>query len=237
MKELKKFVKKSKKVAIFDIDGTIFRSSLLIELVEALVSEGVFPKNTRTLYEQSYKNWFNRQGSYEDYIISVVRAFEKNISGTDHKVFLRITKKVIAANKDRVYRYTRDLIEELKQKNYFLIAISHSPKDIVQNFCKELGFDKVYGRDYEVGTDNKFTNKTLYLDLISDKAKMLKYALKKRGFNLVGSIGVGDSESDIAFLKLVEHPICFNANQKLYERAKRSGWKIVVERKDVIYEI
>jgi len=32
-----------KKLAIFDIDGTIFRSSLTIELLESLIEEGVFP--------------------------------------------------------------------------------------------------------------------------------------------------------------------------------------------------
>jgi len=31
---------KKRKVAIFDIDGTIFRSSLLVELLEALIAEG-----------------------------------------------------------------------------------------------------------------------------------------------------------------------------------------------------
>ena len=32
------------KVAFFDVDGTVFRSSLLIELVNALIQEGVFSK-------------------------------------------------------------------------------------------------------------------------------------------------------------------------------------------------
>ena len=50
-----------------------------------------------------------------------------------------------------------------------------------------------------------------------------------------GSIGVGDTESDVAFLKLVERPICFNPNKKLYDYAKRKGWEVVVERKDMIY--
>jgi phosphoserine phosphatase len=50
-------------------------------------------------------------------------------------------------------------------------------------------------------------------------------------------VGVGDTESDIPFLKLVDRPICFNPNRKLYAAAKRHGWKVVVERKDVIYKI
>ena len=39
------------------------------------------------------------------------------------------------------------------------------------------------------------------------------------------------------FLEMVENPICFNPNEKLYTEAKRQGWKVVVERKDVIYEL
>jgi phosphoserine phosphatase len=48
---------------------------------------------------------------------------------------------------------------------------------------------------------------------------------------------VGDTEGDVAFLELVTEPIAFNPNKELYRHAKRMGWKVVVERKDVIYEI
>jgi len=73
--------------------------------------------------------------------------------------------------------------------------------------------------------------------LISDKAKVLERAVQKEGLTLEGSIGVGDTEGDITMLSKVEQPICFNPNQLLYNEAKKQGWKIVVERKDVIYEI
>lgn len=227
---------KKSKVAIFDIDGTIFRSSLLIELVEALVAKGLFPEKIRAIYAKACKQWFNRQGSYEDYIDVVVLAFRKNIKGVSHEAYLKIAKQVVADNKDRVYRYTRDLIKELKKKNYYLMAISNSPKEVVQSFCQELGFDKVYGREYEV-TNKRFTGEILHLELISDKAKMLRHALDKEDLTLAGSIGVGDSEGDIPLLKIVENPICFNPNGKLYAKAKRLGWKVVVERKDVIYNL
>ena len=100
-----------------------------------------------------------------------------------------------------------------------------------------MGFDKIYGRIYEVDKQKRFTGKLLYLDFISDKAEILKRAVEKEKLTLKGSVGVGDTESDIAFLKMVEKPICFNPNQKLYKYAKRAGWKIVVERKDVVYSL
>lgn len=224
-----------KKVAIFDIDGTIFRSSLLIEITEALIQEGIFPKKVGDVYIKSYENWSNRKGSYEKYIGAVVNAFEKNIKDVRYDDFVKIAKNVVVFHQNRVYRYTRELVEDLKKKKYYLLAISNSPKAVVNEFCKKWGFDKVYGRVYELDKGGKFTGKTLYEDLISDKAKVLERAIEKEGLTLKDSVGVGDSESDIAFLKLVEKPICFNPNSKLYQHAKLAKWEIVVERKDVIY--
>ena len=228
---------KKRKVAVFDIDGTIFRSSLLIELMDALIEDGLFPEKVRQLYAEAYANWSDRQGTYEDYINAVVAAYEKYIKGVDHDAYGLAARRVIAGNQERVYRYTRDLVQALKKKGYFLLAISHSPKEIVQHFCEKLGFDKVYGRAHEVDKHNKFTKQTLFLDLISDKAKVLQRVIDKEGLTLEDSIAVGDSEGDITLMKMVQKPICFNPNARLYAQAKRHGWTVVVERKDVIYKM
>ena len=226
-----------KKVAIFDIDGTVFRSSLLIELTDALVQEGIFSSNVRKLYSRAHENWLNREGPYEEYIEAVVKVFLENIKGVGYNEFSKTSKKVVAFHKDRIYRYSRDIIRDLKKKNYYLLAISHSPQKVVKEFCKKMGFDKIYGRIYEIDKQKRFTGEVLYLDVINDKAEILKRAIEKEKLTLKGSVGVGDTESDIAFLKMVEKPICFNPNRKLYQYAKRAGWKIIVERKDVIYQI
>lgn len=52
-----------------------------------------------------------------------------------------------------------------------------------------------------------------------------------------GSVAVGDSQGDNKMLELVETPIAFNPEVKLFELAKDKGWKVVVERKNMIYEL
>jgi len=226
-----------KKVAIFDIDGTIFRSSLVVELTDGLIQAGIFSPKVRKLYARAYKNWTDREGSYKEYINAVVRAFWKNINGIKYNEFSKVAKKVVALHGSRTYQYSRDIVKNLKKKNYYLLAISNSPKKIVDEFCRKLGFNKTYGQLWEVDKQKRFTGEPLYLDLMNDKAKVFKRAIEKEKLTLKGSVGIGDTESDIAFLKMVEKPICFNPNQKLYRYAKRAGWKIVVERKDVIYRL
>jgi len=226
-----------KKLAVFDIDGTVFRSSLLIELVEALVDEKVFPPHVRTQYQKEQMLWLDRKGGYETYLETLVKAFMENIKGVEYVDFERVGKMVAEKLQARVYLYTRDLIIELKKENYFLLAISQSPKSILDEFGKSLGFDKIYGRFYELGPSDRFTGKVTDEHLISNKANIVKRVLEKENLTLKGSIGVGDTEGDIPFLEMVEMPICFNPNKKLYRHAKLNGWKVVVERKDMIYEM
>lgn len=226
-----------RRVAIFDIDGTIFRSSLLIEFVDALIQEGVFKADVRKQYVRAYTRWTDRKDSYEKYIDAVIDAFEANLKGVRYKDFLRVAKKVVAFHENRVYCYTRDLVRQLKKKRYYLLAISGSPKAIVQEFCRKLGFNKVYGRIYEFDSRERFTGGMMYRELIDDKGKILKRAVEKEKLTLDGSVGVGDTESDIPFLRMVDLPICFNPNRSLFRIAKRNGWPIVVERKDMIYRL
>ena len=75
---------KQRKVAVFDVDGTIFRSSLLIALVEALVEAKLFPKKATYVYAKSYQDWLDRKGGYDAYIMDVVRVFEENLKNLKH---------------------------------------------------------------------------------------------------------------------------------------------------------
>ncbi|MDO8522500.1 MAG: HAD-IB family hydrolase [bacterium] len=225
-----------RRVAVFDVDGTIFRSSLLISLVNYLVQTGAFPKNAERVYERAHTRWLDREGDYEEYIQAVIEAFQKHLKGIHYSVLADAAEKVVEHEYKRLYRYTRDLLTDLKKRGYFLLAVSHSPKTILDKFCPKLGFDKVYGTMYDIGPQECFTGTVTDPHLIYNKANILKRAIEKGNLTLEKSIGVGDTESDISFLEMVEEPICFNPNQKLYRYAKRMGWKVVVERKDVVYE-
>lgn len=227
---------KKRRVAVFDVDGTIFRSSLLIQVVDQLIRDGVFPEEAQRAYAMAQEKWLDREGDYDEYIMGVVRAFMRYIRGVHYTKLAEAAETVVAAQWKRTYRYTRDLLKELRERDYFLLAVSHSPKGVLDKFCPRLGFDKVYGMMYEVGPTECYTGAIMDEHLIFNKAAILKRAVEKESLSLAHSIGVGDTESDIPFLNIVAKPICFNPNQKLYRYAKRNDWKIVVERKDVIYE-
>lgn len=226
------------KVAFFDIDGTVFRSSLLVELVNALIVEGIFPREAEQEFAEARQNWQNRVGSYEEYISALIGVYLAHIQGVYYGDVADIGRQVVAIQHKRVYRYTRELIKKLKGEGYYLVAISQSPKTLLDDFCQQYGFDKVYGRMYELGPQDRFTGTVIDEHLIQNKATILKRVFDhNKELDPLDSIAVGDTEGDISLLELVEHPICFNPNQKLYTHARRMKWEVVVERKDVIYHV
>lgn len=227
----------NQRVAFFDIDGTVFRSSLVIELVEKLIDEEVFPQSARERYSDAYRAWRDREGSYADYVKAVVSSYMEHIKGVHYGELADIGKIVVAEQSKHVYRYTRDLITKLKKQQYFIVAISQSPKTILDEFCRAYGFDKVYGRIYEIGPQDRFTGEMVDVHLVENKANIVSRVLEKEAVTIEGSVGVGDTEGDIPLLQSVSQPICFNPNQVLLSHARRVGWKVVVERKDVIYEL
>ena len=222
---------------MFDVDGTIFRSSLLIQIVTALIKKGIFPKDAEAIFERDQKKWLDREGDYTAYVEGAVRAFAKHIRGVHYSILVDTAEKLTEEQWKRTYRYTRDLIYELKKRDYFLLAVSHSPKTVLDKFCPRLGFDKTYGTLYEIDTNECFTGLVTERHVIQNKAGILERAVEKENLTLAGSVGVGDTESDISFLRMVSKPICFNPNAKLYAHAKRAKWRVVVERKDVIYKL
>lgn len=226
-----------KKVGVFDIDGTIYRSSLWLDLTDKLITDGILPSSARARYEREYERWLDREGDYNAYMMGSVQAFVDNIKGISYDTVAHAAGELIEAKRHRVYCYTRDLIRSLKNREYFILAISHSPKLIVDGFGYEVGVDKSYGSLFETGPSGNFTGVIEHLEWIENKAAVLERAVRQDGLTLDDSYGIGDTESDIPFLEMVEHPIAFNPNKILFDHAKKRGWRIVVERKNVIYEL
>jgi len=229
-------MQQQKKLAIFDIDGTIFRKNLHFELINELSWINVFPRNVRDQIVHLYTNWLEHKGTYESYRLGLVNLFEKHIKGCKQEDVIRASEIVIAFHKDRTYIFAEDLIRKLKKNDYHVIAISGSPIEIVEEYNKKhLNFDKVFGSVYEI-KNGIYTGG--YVDEpIKNKGDVVRKYAQDNNLTLRQSYGIGDTESDASFLELVEYPIAFNPNENLKNIAQKNGWRIVVEKKDIIYEM
>lgn len=222
--------------AVFDIDGTVARTSLYLATVHAMKRRGMLPAADAKLIDVMLEKWLTRDSdsSFEQYSEVCIRIFEKALPTVKLDAYKSITDEVIEKFSRRIYRYTTELIKALKQKNYMIFAVSGSEHSIVERFCREYGFDDWTGNDYE--HDGKYftgVTGTTY----RDKTRYVREMAAEHGCTMKGSIAIGDTHGDIEMLEFAEKPIAFNPNKTLYEYALASDWAIVVERKNVIYKL
>jgi HAD superfamily hydrolase (TIGR01490 family) len=199
-----------------------------------MVRRGLIPRTALAKLDAFYWAWVKRQGTYEDYLQEVIKNFVESLKKKTVREVESAAKRVVEVQSDIVYRYTRDLIKKLS-KTHTLVALSGSPSIVVEAFAQKWGFEHFLATEYEV-VDKEFTGKVIIVHA-ENKKKALADFVAEHNFSLKDSIGVGDTESDIGIFELVEQPLCFNPTAKLLSVARERGWKIVVERKDAIYEI
>ncbi len=222
--------------AVFDIDGTLIRWQLYHAIADALVRLGFMSREEFEAVRQARMDWKKRihQESFKNYEQRLVQAYEQVLTTLSTDQFEEATQAVFEEYKDQAYTYTRDLITDLKQRGYLLFAISNSQTEIVSKITEHYGFDDCVGSEYE-RKDGHFTgNVTVHL---KDKDMVLKNLVKKHSASWKDSLAIGDSASDIPMLKIVDKPIAFNPEKKLFDDAKKNDWLIVVERKNVIYKL
>lgn len=225
-----------KPFVVFDIDGTLIRWQLYHAIADALAKRGHIDNKTHQKIKDARMVWKNRTHgeAFDDYQSELIEVYEKLLLELSYKDFNRAVKNVYDEYKDQVYTYTRQLIKKLKKDGYLLFAISGSQLEIVEKIAKHYRFDNCVGTIYEHEKD-KFTGAmTIHL---GGKHVVLQELIKKHHASLKGSIAVGDSASDISMLEMVEIPIAFNPEKKLFNFAKDKGWKIVIERKNIVYEL
>lgn len=225
-----------RKFAAFDIDGTLFRSGLYREVFFELIRMGALSKDLHQQLADKETAWQKRAHgrAFSEFEQSMAELFDEQVPSLRVADFEKAAAKVIHEHKDNVYVYTRELVKKLNQDGYFLIAISGSQTELLEPFAQHYGFDYWFGQHYERG-DEYFTGHIRKTH--TGKDKFLKQIIKDKGLTLEQSIAVGDSRGDIAMLEMVDRPIAFNPESNLFEKAEKNGWDIVIERKNLIYEM
>lgn len=225
-----------KKFAAFDIDGTLIRWQLYHAVVDKMASKGLLGAGAKEKLHEARMQWKRREeiDSFRTYEMTLIGVYEDALGDITPEQFDQAVTEVAHEYKAQTYTYTRDLVRDLKKQGYVLLAISGSHNELVAHIAEQYGFDYWVGTDYK-RKDNQFTGEKFVASF--DKKTILKNLVGGHHLTFEGSIAIGDSRSDAAMLELVEQPIAFNPDKDLYERAVKEGWKIVIERKNVIYQL
>ena len=224
--------------AIFDVDGTIFRDSLLLRHMDKCVDYDVFPSMVQEEVKPYFHAWKNRELGYEEYLKHAVRIYTQYLNGKSIDDIQFVAKQVIKKDAKKLYHYTAERIKWHKEQGHKIVFISGSPNFLVEPLAKELGVDIEYSTLYRT-SDQTYTGEVIPMWDKHSKQRALNELQEYHHIDLKKSYAYGDTMGDITMLTTVGNPIAINPNQKLLNKLQEldKDVKIVVERKDVIYHI
>jgi HAD superfamily phosphoserine phosphatase-like hydrolase len=157
--------------------------------------------------------------------------------GIDRKVYYDAAKTVVERTGKKTYMYTRRLLERLRQEGYLTIVLSMSTGALIKPLAE------MYRIDIAVCNEEMYDEITGVFKGLSirergiSKGHLLQEIVQEYSLDTAQSYAVGDTASDASILEMVGHPIAFNPDRTLQQIAISNGWKIVVERKNALYEL
>ena len=226
----------NKPFAAFDIDGTLIRWQLFHAIVKKLTDYKTLSPSEYNQMEELFDKWKSRSApdAFHQYENALLATWSAILQHVPYSAYVEAVDESFNEHKDYVYRYTRDLIANLKQQGYFLIAISGSQQEAIDKVAEYYDFDVAIGSQWAVKGDI-FTGERF--SPVDDKGTTLCDLASEHKLSFEGSWAVGDSASDSKMMELAENPVAFNPDQSLLKIATEQGWPIVVERKNVIYRL
>ncbi len=229
--------------AFFDIDGTLYRDSLMIEHFNKMVNcEIIDPALWYTHIKKPYEDWQNRRGDYEDYMEKLVNVYVEALKGLKKDELYFLSKQVVNLTGGAVYSYARERIKYHQDRNEPVFFISGSPDYLVQLMAKKYNVTDFRGTGYIVDDDGLFTGDLIPNWDAKSKNKVIAEFIEKYNIDASTSYAYGDTNGDTSMLKIVGHAVAINPTYELLEVIKNdaslsSKTTIIVERKDVIYEL
>lgn len=229
--------------AFFDIDGTLYRNSLMIQHFKKLIKyEVIDPYIWHSKVKHTYDEWEKRFGDYEVYLEELADVYLKELKGVNKANIDFIANQVINLNGDKVYKYSRSRIEWHKEQGHKIFFISGSPDFLVEKMAAKYGVTEFRGTVYVVDEKNNFTGEIIKMWDSDNKQKTIDEFVRKYDVDLEKSYAYGDTQGDFSMLKMVGNPIAINPNRNLFNSIKNDPelskkTEIIVERKDIVYRL
>jgi HAD superfamily phosphoserine phosphatase-like hydrolase len=226
-----------KKLAVFDIDGTLFRWQLFHELVFELKSRGFFSAAEAEALDTALLSWQAKHVSWRDYEGLVIKTIDANLQIITPSDLEAAAQAVVQRSGHKIYNYTARLLRQLHTDGYHTLALSASQQEVADQFAARYEFDDCIAATYERTSDGKYTGIKSRI-VHGRKHELIEEFLNQHPeVTLDGSVAVGDSDGDISMLELATVPIAFNPSEDLLKQAIEHGWKIVIERKNIAYTL
>lgn len=219
-----------KRIAVFDINGTLVDEFLVTLFAEYMMLNGKF--DTKKMEEIAPLMKVPRtDASYDRSLSKIMELYAGGLKGRTVEEVSAMARSFVEEGRVPVFRQSRRLFNWVNS-HYRTIAITKTTGEIMEALKSVFAFDDVLASQLEV-KGGKFTGRVASsLASRAAKAKSFKAWLKSANASLEGSIAFGDMAHDFAFMEHVEKPILLNPEPKDAKIAKKRKWLVFDQSSD-----
>lgn len=212
--------------ATFDLDGTVFKLTVLEEYTKWLCEQSVFDPLPAEIIaaKQTWKN-SNTEANYTSHLGKLVSFFIEQVPGKSVSQLAEAANIVANQQKHRRWNIATALIGELKD-SHNVMSISLMPEWLMGPFTEDLGFVALIGSTY-VARDGIYTEEAHSID------KATEYKAIRNGKTDNLDIHMGDTVGDSSLFDIANRPILFNPSWTL-QQANNRGMTVITSHKDMV---
>jgi len=213
--------------ATFDLDGTVFKMTVIEEYTNWLSGQGIFaplpPEITaaKQVWKQN-----NTEGNYSAHLNQLVSFFISQVQGKSVNALSEAAIVVAEQQKHRRWNITTAIVEELRA-SHNIISISLMPEWLMKPFAEDLGFVALIGSTY-------VEHEGVYTDEAHTINKATEYKEMRTGESEMLDVHMGDTVGDSSLFALANRPILFNPSWTLYDQTRNNGMTVITSHKDMV---
>lgn len=213
--------------ATFDLDGTVFKMTVLEAYTQWLSEQAVFDPIPPEITEAK-RVWKenNTEENYTAHLGQLVKFFVEQVPGKPVSLLDEAAHIVANQQRHRRWNITTAIIDQLRP-THNLISVSLMPEWLMGPFTDDLGFVALVGSTY-VSREGQFTDEAHSID------KATEYTQVRNGDPSMLDVHMGDTVGDISLFALAKRPIPFNPSWTLHEQMGADSPTVITSHKDVV---
>ncbi len=210
------------KLAIFDYDNTLSSGFAVPDVCIMMERKGFGNEGFTKDWNKLLSDYEEGRVEYNDMVLKseeLIRAFLDGFAVHEFMRFVREQYKPL----EYIYPWVPDLFHRLRKEGWMIAVISGALTEYLEVAQDLIDFDFFWGSEIEKD-GSVFGNRLKVIMNHEQKATVVRRLRK----SVKHMIGMGDSEGDLQFLKLVDTAFMYNPKDKFAKSLKKQHPKIVI---------
>ena len=218
-------MKKEITIVLFDLDNTLYKHDTEGQWLQHLTDLGVLDKkeNNRKIkyFDEEYVKGRLKIDKYFEYVLYPLTQHKKSTLHRWRKDFIK--KRI----KPKISKKAHSLVNKHKKLKHKLIMVTAANSFVAEPIAQFFGMHHMIASKV-IEKKGQYTNKTeKNRPFKKGKVISVKKLIKKEKYNVKEIWSYSDSHNDLPLLKLGDHSIAVNPDNKLRKFAVKKNWKII----------